>query len=200
MSSVDVAKRLTSWPDSLAPLAQLVERYAARGLVPRPDGALQIAPTPWVGTEAFAVVLFPPADPTWIAGFAERTGTTIPTHYAEILRAMNGCFVFDLALYGLPPGMQETTPRLDRATLQPLDLERANRSWAREYRARTENLYVGGRSWSREANCGYFLAEDGTVRSLLRGGESVGTWPSIERMLAAELPVVERRALEQAPS
>ncbi len=166
----------------------------------RADDALQIAPTPWVGTEAFAVVVFPPADPKWIAGFAERSAMAIPMAYAEILRATNGCFAFDLSLYGLPPGMQGVTPLLDRASLQPFDLERANRSWAREYRTRPEGLYIGGRSWSYEANCGYFLAADGAVRSVLRTGESVGTWRSIELMLAAELPVVERRGLEQAPA
>ena len=199
ISSSDLAQRLTSWPASLEPLAQLVRRHASRGIVHRPDGALQIAPTPWVGSEAFAFVLFPCAEPTWIAGFAQRVGTPVPTAYDAILRATNGCFAFDLSLYGLPPGLQEGAPRLDRATLQPLDLERANRSWAREYRQRPEGLYIGGRSWSYEANCGYFLAADGVVRSVLRNGESVGIWPSIDLMLAAELLVVERRALEQAP-
>ncbi|HJU69933.1 MAG TPA: hypothetical protein VJ650_16965 [Gemmatimonadaceae bacterium] len=196
----ELRERFTSWPPSLAALRDLVERYASRGVVKRADGAIQIAPTPWVGSEAFAVVIFPPAEPTWIADAAERMGVPIPAPYAEILRATNGCFAFDLSLYGLPSAGQGATPRLDRATLQPFDLERANRSWAREYRARPNGLYIGGRSWSREANCGYFLADDGSIRSVLRSGESVGTWPSAELMLATELPIAERGMLNQAPA
>jgi hypothetical protein len=184
----------------MTPLRQLVERCASRGVVQRSDGAIQIAPTPWIGTEAFALVLFPPAESAWIDAFGERTGSTIPASYAEILRTTDGCFAFGLALYGLPPAMQGDRPRLNRATLQPLDLGLANRSWIREFRTRPNGLYVGGRSWSPEANCGYFLAADDSIRAALRTGESVGAWPSIEFMLAAELPIVEARALERAPA
>jgi hypothetical protein len=200
MQSVALKERLTSWPRPLTPLCQLVERYASRGVVERSDGALQIAPTPWVGTEAFALVLFPPAEPAWILAFEERTGSTIPALYAEFLRATNGCFAFDFSLYGLPPAMQGARPRLDRATLQPLDLDLANRSWIREFRTRPDGLYVGGRSWSDKANCGYFLAADGSIRSALRTGDSIGAWSSLELMLVAELPVAEARALERTPA
>jgi hypothetical protein len=198
--SIDIVRHLASWPRSLTPLRQVVERYASHGVVKRSDGAVQVAPTPWIGAEAFALILFAPADPAWIVSFGERTGTAIPDPYAEILRATNGCFAFDLSLYGLPPAMQGARPRLDRTTLQALDLGLANRSWVREFRTHPDGLYVGGRSWSREANCGYFLAADGSIHSVLRTGEVVGTWSSLELMLSAELPIAETRALEQAPA
>lgn len=198
--STDLVRHLASWPRSLTPLRHLVERYASHGVVRRSDGALQIAPTPWIGSEAFALVLFPPAEPAWLVAFGERTGSMIPTPYAEILHATNGCFAFGLSLYGLPPGMQGARPRLDRATLQPLDLGLANRSWIREFRTHPAGLYVGGRSWSAEANCGYFLAKDGSVHAVLRTGDSVGRWVSFELMLATELPIEEARAVEGAPA
>jgi hypothetical protein len=197
---IDIDSRLAGWPPSLTPLRELVERYVSRGMVERSDGALQIAHTPWVGTEAFALVIFPPVEPEWIVAFGERTDRTIPASYREILHAMNGCFAFGLSLYGLPPAMQGARPRLDRTTLHPLDLGLANRSWAREFRVRPDGLYFGGRSWSSDANSAYFLGGDGSVRAALRSGDLVGTWPSVERMLAAELPIAESHAREQAPA
>jgi hypothetical protein len=194
-----VEARLARLPLELKPLGAAVRRNYARGASIRPDGTLQIARTPWVGPEAFAIILYPAADPAWLSAFNRRLGHPMPQEYASVLAGVNGCFAFGLALYGLPPSLQERAPRAGHLPLEPLDLGAANQYWSREYRGADGEFHFGGRSWSATENVGYFLTFDGRVRSRLKEGDVIGEWGSIEELLADELPVVEARNQERPP-
>jgi len=194
-----VHQRLALLPPELEPLEAAVRRHYGRGASVRPDGTLQVAPMPWVGPEAFAFVLYPPAKPAWIAAFDRRLAQPMPEAYAVVLAALNGCFAFGLALYGLPPSLQEPASRLDSHILQPLDLEAANRHWAHEYRDAQGAFHFGGCSWTATENLGYFITSRGTFQTRRKDGEVLREWPSIGALLAEELPFAEARDRERRP-
>lgn len=193
-------ERLRRLPFDLRPLAAAVGRHYARGASIKPDGTVQVAPMPWVGPEAFAFVLYPPAEPAWLAAFARAFGRPIPDAYAAVLAAMNGCFAFGLALYGLPPSLQERPPRVDRGALEPLPLEAANRHWAREFPGAGAEFHIGGSSWTPTENVGYFLDAEGVLRSRRKTGEVLREWPSLRDLLEEELPAAETRDQERRPA
>ena len=201
MDASDLSALLAHWPASLAPLRNLALRLLSRGASQRDDGALLIGPTRWVGPEAHALVLFPPARTEWVDQLPNATARPLPAHYAEVLRAMNGCFAFGLALFGLAPSLQADPPRLNRRALQPLDLGTANTVWVNEYRGPAlSGSYIASRPYSREANVGYFSSKGGDVRGILPDGSTVAVWASMEEMLASELAAAERRASEGTPA
>lgn len=186
-----VEDRLAKLPPDLQPLAAAVRLHCSRGVSVQADGAVQVGAMPWVGPEAFAFVLYPPARPAWLRDFGHRNGRAIPDYYGTVLTALNGCFAFGLALYGLPPSLQEGAPHLDDRTLQPLDLDAANRYWAREYRGAEGEFHIGGRTWTPTESVGYFVASTGQWRSRRTEGEVLREWPSLRDLLAEELPAVE---------
>jgi hypothetical protein len=186
-------ERLDQLPPDLQPLAGAVWEHRSRGTNIRGDGTVEVAPMPWVGPEAFAFVLYPAAEPAWLAAFARRTGRAIPETYAAVLAALNGCFAFDLALYGLPPSLQAPPPLLARGTLEPLDLETANRYWAQEYRGAGQEFCCGGCTLTATENVGYFLTSDGLFRSRHKDGDVRREWASIRDLLIEELPAAEAR-------
>jgi hypothetical protein len=184
-------ERLWKLPFDLQPLRDAVWQQRTRGVNIHPDGTTEVAPMPWVGPEAYAFVLYPPAEPAWVTAFAERNGRRIPDAYTAVLGASNGCFAFGLALYGLPPSLQARL-RVDRRALEPLDLDAANRYWAADYRAPDE-FHFGGRTWSESENVGYFLAAHEVYRCRRKNGEVLREWPSLRELLAEELPAAESR-------
>ena len=194
-----VEARLARLPLELRPLAAAARRHYNRGASVRPDGTLQIARTPWVGPEAFAIMLYPAADPAWVTTFGRRFSHPVPEQYARVLASVNGCFAFGLALYGLPPSLQERAPSAKHYALEPLDLGAANQYWSREYRGSEGEFHFGGRTWSETENVGYFLTPDGRVRSRRKEGEVVRDWASIEDLLTDELPSVEAGDRERPP-
>jgi hypothetical protein len=186
-------ERLWKLPPDLKPLADAAWQHRARGANLRPDGTVQVAPMPWVGSDAFAFVLYPPAERAWIAGLDSRLDRPAPAIYTAVLAALNGCFAFGLALYGLPPSIQVRPPRLERRVLEPLDLDAANHYWARDYHGAEGEFHFGGSTWTETENAGYFLAPDGVFRSRRKSGEVLREWRSLRDLLAEELPAAETR-------
>jgi hypothetical protein len=190
--------RLSGLPASCASLAAHVRRYLQRGMRMMPDGTLCIGPAPWIAPQAYAFWLFSPAAPEWLVPFEQRHAVSIPPDYRAVLLALNGCRVYKLALYGLPPSMQQAQPLLDRSRVQPLDLGAANTSWRTEYKGAVAGLHFGGRAWSAEENIGYFWGADGP-EAYREHGEVVGRWPDLASLLAVELARAEALFLERAP-
>jgi hypothetical protein len=189
-------QRLWSLPFDLHPLRDAVWQQRARGVNMHPDGTVEVAPMPWVGPEAYAFVLYPSPPPGWVAEFHDRTGRTVPEPYAAVLSALNGCFAFALALFGLPPSLHGRPPHHRRA-LEPLDLEAANRYWMHDYRDADGEFHLGGRTWSDTESVGYFLDPGGVYRCRRKNGEILGEWPSLGELLAQELPAAETRERER---
>jgi hypothetical protein len=191
--------RLRSLPAELEPLKLVARRYLADRPRLSADGTLQIGPAPWSGSEAFSIILYPPAARAWLTAFERRVGP-IPGRYAAVLQALNGCFAFSLSLYGLPPSLQSEPPLLDRRVLQPHDLEAANTRWARDYLGANGEFHFGGRSWSDVENVGYFVDPNDAFRSRLTGGEVVQQWGSLRALLAEELLAAEAFDVARRPA
>ena len=197
----EILRGLDEFPDHLAVLRNRPARSARHCSSITTDDTLQLGHQPWVAPEAYAVRFFAPAKKAWFAAFKERTGRAIPTAYRDTLLVVNGCSVYGLELYGLPPSMQGREPRLDRSRPQPFDLGAANLSWVHEYATDPGQFHFGGRSWTAAENVGYFWfdARKPTLRSIRKSGEVVGEWADLSALLAEELETVERYSAEKTP-
>lgn len=194
-----VHDRVATLPPAAAPLRAIAERYVRYCSLVDPDGVALIGHMPWEFPFAFAVTLFPPAKKAWISRFRERAGVAVPAAYRDVLLAVNGCSALGLSLYGLPPGLQEDPPRLDRGRPQPLDLGAANAHWARRFKADPGLFHFGARNTSR-GQVGYFWGRGG-LRAFERDtGTPAGEWPDLDALLTHELGAAERRTAEATPS
>jgi len=179
------ASRLADLGGDLAPLQASATRYLQYG-TQLENGALLIAPMPWIGSRANAFWLYEPLPDAW-----RLTAFNIPDFYASILSRMNGCFAFKLALYGVP----SQSGLLNRSSLRPLALESAARHWGREFDPPPGAFHFGGSPFNSSENVGYFYADDRFL-SLRRGGQVAREWSSFADFLSDELARLEQRALE----
>ena len=161
----------------------------------REDGAVEIFKRPWIAPQNFGIILFPPVDKSFFVKFKEDTKISIPTFYQDILLKMNGCFVFDFELFGLPKSVY-TTGLLDRTTTQQLDLGSANKFWKNSYKLNKNLFYIGARAYSFDENIGYFIDEE-TIYSIRTNGEVIATWTTFDSFLAAEIKLAEKMMLEE---
>jgi hypothetical protein len=195
----EIHSRLSVLPPDLTLVRELGTRHARFCSSISTDDTLQLGHQPWVAPEGYAVRLFAPAKKAWFARFRERTGKVIPSSYQTALSVMNGCHIYGLSLFGLPPSKYATTSVLDRTRVQPLDLESANTHWMREYQVEETEFHFGSRSWTVDENIGYFWNKLG-CRALRKSGECVGTWRDLPALLASELPEAERLGATATPA
>src|SRR5438128_9820276 len=113
----------------LSPLRTLVQQFSSSDTNLDPlTGALRFSHRPAIGAEAYACILYPGVDLDVIAQYEEihRARTSqykdIPSFYKGMLGRLNGAFIFETALFGLPSSMTQQPPRLDRLVQHPLDV------------------------------------------------------------------------------
>ncbi|MDA7979660.1 MAG: SMI1/KNR4 family protein [Pirellulales bacterium] len=163
------------------------------------DDALRLLHQPWEGPESYAFWVFPPAKKRDFKTYQKLHQIKIPEIYREFLLLSNGFQAFDLDLFGMSYGMLKDPPLLDRSGFQCLDLSTANRTEKHSYEVDPEWLMFGGRCYSDNENCGYFLSETGAISSYLEGGKKVQQWRSFERFLASEIAAAEKFARMEYP-
>ncbi len=118
----------------LEPVRDLVLRFLDRGsCIDAASGALCVSHRPGIAPEAGALRLFHAVGDRVISTYEQIHSITICPEYRSVLKRMNGAFLFEISLFGLPPSMCRVPPLLDRSTAWPLDLGSAQRNWAREY-------------------------------------------------------------------
>jgi len=154
-------------------------------------GGLHISRRPKVAPEAFAVVLFLPLEAELISRYERAHSVSIPAAFRDILRLLNGAFLFELSLFGIPPSM--VLGGLDRSVLQPHDVSSANHDWRRPYQAPADRFHFGGGPLSEDEDVGYFLLEDGSVESYRQAGQMVQAWPDFRSFLLEEIARSEAR-------
>ena len=152
---------------------------------------------PKVAPEAYALVIYPGITEAEVARYEklheESAGRTllIPAVYRAVLARLNGAFLFQAALFGIPRSMLQDPPLLDRSTLQPLDIGSANAMWRLKYKVDPALLYFGDGPHSNTENLGYFLADNGAVETYKRGGKRLESWPSLGTFISAEIARLE---------
>ena len=158
-----------------------------------PSGAALISHRPKIAPGAYACVIFPGVTAEKITRYEQiqhNVGNRtfeIPAAYREALMNLNGGWIFQLALYGLPPSMCSIPQQLDRSKRQPLDIGLANQDWCRKYSPLPSQFHFGSGPYSWEENLGYFLEPNSRVIALRQGGLRVSEWPSIAAFMDAEI-------------
>jgi hypothetical protein len=180
-----------------SPIVEQAKMYSDSDSKIRKDGVAEIFRRPWVAEQNYGLWLFPPVETTWLDIFIERTFKPIPNLYKKLLLELNGCFVYDFSLYGLPKSLY-TTGLLDRSTSQQFDLGTANKNWIKEYNVDPNLFHIGGRSYSYSENIGYFI-DGNTILSIRKSGEIIDTWNNLLEFLNAEIKISESQMLEEAP-
>jgi len=181
--------------NDLNPIKEQAIKYFDIDSKVRVDNAVQIYRRPWVAPENFGLLIFPPVDKNWLSEFVKRTGKVIPKVYENILRQMNGCFIYDFSLFGLPKSIY-TKGVLNRSVLQQFDLTTANTSWVREYAIDQKLFHIGGRAYSYSENIGYFVDGE-TILSARTTGEIVNSFSTVKEFFATEIDAAEKMMIEE---
>ena len=187
----------------LSPLKTFVQQFSLFDANLDPlTGALRLSHRPAIGTEAYACILYPCVDLDVIEQYEaiHRARTSryvdIPPFYKEVLRRLNGAFIFETALFGVPSSMVQNPPRLDRSTQHPLDVGTANEDWYLEYGVDHSRFFFASGSHSHTENVGYFLTPDNHIEGYLRGGKEIAQWETLGTFLAAEIERAKSRSVE----
>jgi hypothetical protein len=174
----------------LNPIKEQVIKYCDIDSTIRKENIVLVFKRPWVAPENFGLMLYPPVDKSWLVEFEKRTGKAIPKIYENILLQMNGCFVYDFSLFGLPKSIY-TKGVLDRSVLQQFDLTTANTSWIREYEIDQNLFHIGGRAYSYSENIGYFVDKE-TILSIRTTGEVLNSFVTVKDFFETEIEAAEQ--------
>jgi hypothetical protein len=151
------------------------------------NGPVCIGPNPKVAPKYFLFRIFQPAESDWLV---RRRDYEIPIEYLRFLATANGCFAYEMSLFGFTPTM-ERTGLLSRTMVQCHDLTTANQIWRIGYPVSETALYFGCRQYSHSANVGYFMEDSGSIRAVLKSGLVVGQWGEFGTFLRDELAAAE---------
>lgn len=179
----DANARLKSLTEDLSPLSECATRYLRFG-VELEGETLLVAPTRWIAPMAQAFWIYEPLDEAQIP-----SGLEIPSFYRDILFKMNGCFAFDLALFGLP----SPTGLLTRTSLRPYSIDLANRDWRYGFAGMEAYFHFGDARLNDAENVGYFHTGECFVAAR-KNGVIVQTWASVSDLLRDELGRLEKHA------
>lgn len=193
----EVLNRLQKFPNNLDPISSQVKRYLDNN-TKYSDEEVKVLHRPWVAPLNWGLMLYQGANREWFQEFQKRTMKEIPEFYLEFLKHINGCFLFDMSLYGLTPSVYETGS-LNRTILQCHDLTTANNSWVYEYDVDPKLFHFGSRHYTEDENVGYFFADE-QILCFRNNGEQFNQWKNLESMLFEEIEVVEQMMLENVPN
>ena len=189
----DIKYILDKLDNDLNPIKEQAIRYFDIESNVRADNVVQIFKQPWVAPESFGLILYPPVEKEWLVEFEKKTGKIIPKLYEEILLQMNGCFVYDFSLFGLPKSIY-TNGILDRRILQQFDLTEANSSWIREYDINQDLFHIGSHCY--DERIGYFV-DNNIILSIKETGEVVNTFATIKDFLTTEIEMAEKMMITE---
>jgi hypothetical protein len=189
--TAEIKTFLDNLPDEWQAIKQQAIKYFDDNSEIREDGAAQIFKRPWIAPLNFGLLLFPHAKKDFIIAFEHKTGKRIPSIFQNVLLQMNGCFVYDFSLYGLPESMYKRN-LLDRSLLQQFDLGAANTHWINEYEINNDLFHIGGRAYSLDENIGYFIDEENNILSIRTNGKQLRKWNTFESFLSEEIKEAEK--------
>jgi hypothetical protein len=182
-----IQARLNRLPAELAPIRETGVRYLRYcSAIEIDDGALLIAHQPWVGPEAYLLVVYPGAEKAWFPKYEKRTRLKVPPLMKRFLAAANGCELLGVSIYGMTPSMVKKG-LLARSQRQCLDIGTANHYWKHEYPIDPEFFHFGARDLSDTQLAGYFLDAANRIHAISQSGKVVGVWTSLKEFLHEEL-------------
>jgi hypothetical protein len=151
------------------------------------SGALCISRRPRIGSEAYALRVYPGLSDALISSYEQIHDCHIPGLYRSLLQRMNGASLFEISLFGVPPMMARRPPQIDRTTAWPLDIATAQENWRLDYDTSPNDFFIGYGPHSTDEHVGYFLWPNGGVEALRKGGEQFAQWGDFQHFLSDEL-------------
>jgi hypothetical protein len=193
----DLASKIDNYSDEYLAIKRQAKKYLRNNSAIDDNNTLNIFHRPWVAPFNWGLNLYKGADKQWLEQFEQETKKIIPTFYKTFLLAINGCFVYDLSLFGLPPSLY-LNQTLDRSQLQCHDLGSANTNWIYEYRVDKNSFHFGNRAYTHDENLGYFFY-DNKIKSIITNGRTVSQWDNYSDFLNDEINEAERMMLKEVP-
>lgn len=153
---------------------------------------------PWIAPMNWGLMLFPKTENDWIEQFETKSKKYIPKFYRNFLNQINGCFIYDISLYGLTPSIFSSN-QLNRSNVQCHDLLSANNSWIREYNVEKSFFHFGSSHFSETENLGYFVDGNQEIFSMLKDGKVISTWKHFDEFLFDEIGRAENNMKLEIP-
>jgi hypothetical protein len=200
MDTLEIANlisQIDAYPDEYLPIKSQAKKYLRNNSTIDVNKTLNIFHRPWVAPFNWGLKLYSATDKNWIDEFEQKAQKTIPGYYKNFLLTINGCFIYDLSLYGLPPSIYQKGT-LDRSQLQCHDLIIANQDWINEYKVPKNYFHFGSRAYTYDENIGYFF-DNNKIKSIRGNGKIVKEWADFSDFLSDEIKEAEKVMIKEMP-
>ena len=193
-----IENRIENISEEYISIKELSIKYLKFGATRNEENTIKIYNQKWEAPLKFAITLFYKSPKDYIEKFETLNDSKIPTVYSKFLQEINGCSFFEFDLFGLTPSIYRSG-LLDRSKTQCFDLGTANRNWKLEYRLNEDLFYFGSRAYSFNENIGYFMDNDGAIKSIRKNGQVMNEWTSFSSFLKTELQIAEKMMIKDLP-
>lgn len=187
----ELYKKIDAYPDEYSAIKKHAKRYIKNGSEIDKSGTLNILHRPWVAPLNWGLMIYKGADSKRINEEEQTIEKSIPEFYKRFLTNINGCFLYDISMFGLIPSMT-------RSFLQCHSLINANQDWIMEFNTDQNFFHFGGGKFSPTENTGYFYGHNRII-SIRKNGKLVNEWNSFSDFLTDELVRAEREMLKKVP-
>ena len=187
----NIYKIIDTYPDEYLAIKKQARKYIQNGSNIDNNQRINILHRPWVARLNWGLMLYKSADTKWIDEAEASINKTIPDFYKRFLTNINGCFIYDISMFGL-------IHSLTRSFLQCHSLTIANNDWIMEFDVDQSLFHFGGGRYSHEENTGYFYGQD-KIMSIRKNGKLVNEWSSFADFLNEELIRAENEMLKKIP-
>jgi hypothetical protein len=187
----NIYKIIDSYPDEYIAIKKQAKKYIQNGSGIDNSETVNILHRPWIAPLNWGLMLYQGTDIKWINQAEETIGKTIPDFYKNFLTNINGCFLYDMSMFGL-------IHSLTRSFLQCHDLTTANSNWIEEFDVDQSFFHFGGGTYSYDENMGYFYGQNKII-SIRKNGKLVNEWNNFSDFLNDELIRAEKEMLKDVP-
>ncbi|MFT3935091.1 MAG: hypothetical protein QM726_15800 [Chitinophagaceae bacterium] len=187
----ELYKIINSYPDEYVAIKRQAKKYIHNNSDLDESRRLNILHRPWVAPLNWGLMIYQGADMKWVNDAEQTIGKTIPDFYKRFLTNINGCFLYDISLFGL-------IHSLTRSLLQCHSLTSANLDWINGFKIDQSFFYFGGGVYSDDENTGYFYGNN-KIMSVRKNGKLVNEWGTFSDFLNDELIRAEKEMLKEVP-
>jgi hypothetical protein len=190
LSRVDLDKFLGELPSDYSPIKQLVQSFDCSDIYKDEGGNMLMGHEPEIAPLAFAVTVFPGVQNEAIEQYEHSNQIVFPEPLKEFLNHINGAYLCELNIYGIPLSMLQYPPKLSRSIRNPLNVATATKIWRVEFNGpQVDEFHFASRNISWTVQIGYFWRPDGSVVSYPLGKAEYQSraWPTFTTWLHNEL-------------
>ena len=97
----NIYKIISSYPDEYISIKRQAKKYIQNDSTIDNNERINILHRPWVARLNWGLMLYGGADMEWINQVEISIKKTIPDFYKKFLTKINGCFLYDISMFGL---------------------------------------------------------------------------------------------------